>query len=231
MSAPGVARRLGLAVLGVVLAALVIVVAGLWRSRLAAPAPTASASSVASATLDEAMSRLRRSDFGVDWTPSPSDGAILTDSDVLRIGGSARATGTAGFGLGLAIDGEASITLPGEHGPARCDAELDASDFDGSVISSFAEGTRGVVAVEHTPDGELLLRDGETVVASARDPRPDGPFVLRLTVIGERASASLDGERLVDARFDRAIRGACGLRFRGRGSVRVRRLRVSALAE
>lgn len=177
-------------------------------------------------------------DGSLSWRPLPGDrqalGSFLlpapeTDDSAVSWGESAE----DGEGLGLTLDGEALLLLPGAFGDVQVEAELVLEGFEGEVglahhVLSGSQSSLFTVAV---PGNEFVLsrRDGATTRRLARSVRavPEGPIRLLTTAAGRHYYGYLGEESVVHGHEAPPPKGGCGLFLRGRGVVRILSLTVT----
>lgn len=177
-------------------------------------------------------------DGSLSWRPLPGDrqalGSFLlpapeTDDSAVSWGESAE----DGEGLGLTLDGEALLLLPGAFGDVQVEAELVLEGFEGEVglahhVLSGSQSSLFTVAV---PGNEFVLsrRDGATTRRLARSVRavPEGPIRLLTTAAGRHYYGYLGDESVVHGHEAPPPEGACGLFLRGEGTVRILSLTIT----
>ena len=186
-----------------------------------------------------AASRLSETGNGkLIWKPLPTDreaiGAVLSPApgtDASAISWVEPADGERG--LGLAVDGEAVLLLPGAFGDVEVMAELEAEGFEGEMgvahhVSSGAEA--GLLTLSF-PGGQVALvsrSGGESrTLATAVRSISAGPFQLRVTAAGRHFYGFLGEERVVHGHEPPPRDGGCGLFLRGKGTVRVLSLTIT----
>jgi uncharacterized membrane protein len=187
----------------------------------------------------EAADRLvKGNDGSLAWSPRPLDrealGAVLTPAP----GTSASAVSwvqpqSGAKGLGLSVDGEALLLLPGAFGDVKVEAELDAGSFEGELglVHHVVSGSQAGLLTLSFPGGELTLasRDGEVSKRLAKATRalPVNPFRLTVTAAGRHFHGFLDDERVVHGHEPPPGDGGCGLFFRGQGELRILSMTVT----
>ena len=177
-------------------------------------------------------------DGSLSWRPLPGDrqalGSFLlpapeTDDSAVSWGESAE----DGEGLGLTLDGEALLLLPGAFGDVQVEAELVLEGFEGEVglahhVLSGSQSSLFTVAV---PGNEFVLsrRDGATTRRLARSVRavPEGPIRLLTTAAGRHYYGYLGEESVVHGHEAPPPEGGCGLVLRGVGVVRILSLTIT----
>jgi len=183
-------------------------------------------------------SRMVQGDDGsLTWKPLPGDrqalGAVLlpapeTNDEAV----SWLEPGEGAAGLGLAVDGEALLLLPGAFGDVQVEAELDLEGFEGEVglAHHVLSGSRASLLTVSFPESEFVLstRDGDQTRRLDRAVRavPEGLFQLMVTAAGRHYYGFLGGERVVHGHEPPPGKGGCGLFLRGTGTVRVLSLTV-----
>lgn len=187
-----------------------------------------------------AASRLVEAPDGtLTWTPLPGDAAAL--GEVLRPAeGSAGTVSVAdgvaaGEGLALAVDGRSLLVLPGSFGSVQVDAEIDLGDFEGTVGVAHhvrGAGDAGLFTVETGGGSALLLqlaggRRNELDEATAE--LPGEPFTLSVSAAGRHLKGLLDGRTVTHGHTSPGPDGAAGLLVDGRGTLRVRSLKVTPI--
>jgi uncharacterized membrane protein len=178
-----------------------------------------------------AASRLVEDDDGsLTWKPLPGDrralGTVLEpapqtdDKAVSWVEPTDRAVG-----LGLAVDGEALLLLPGAFGDVQVQADLELEDFEGEVglAHHVLSGSQAGLLTVSFPEHEFVLatRDGAPTrrLAGAVRPVPEGPFRLIVTAAGRHLHGLLGEERVVHGHRPPPPEGGAGLFLRGKGTV------------
>lgn len=177
-------------------------------------------------------------DGSLSWRPLPGDrqalGSFLlpapeTDDSAVSWGESAE----DGEGLGLTLDGEALLLLPGAFGDVQVEAELVLEGFEGEVglAHHVLSGSQASLFTVSFPGNEFVLsrRDGATTRRLARSVRavPEGPIRLLTTAAGRHYYGYLGEESVVHGHEAPPPKGGCGLFLRGRGVVRILSLTVT----
>lgn len=177
-------------------------------------------------------------DGSLSWRPLPGDrqalGSFLlpapeTDDSAVSWGESAE----DGEGLGLTLDGEALLLLPGAFGDVQVEAELVLEGFEGEVglAHHVLSGSQASLFTVSVPGNEFVLsrRDGATTRRLARSVRavPEGPIRLLTTAAGRHYYGYLGEESVVHGHEAPPPKGGCGLFLRGRGVVRILSLTVT----
>ncbi len=139
-------------------------------------------------------------------------------------------------GLGLAVDGEALLVLPGTFGDVQVEVELALDGFEGEAgPAHHIRGARwaGIFTVA-TPAGDYFLGtlDGETARELDRDSAGAVATDVRLTVsaIGRHSKGVVGGKTVVHGHEPALPAGACGLYLLGRGAVRILSMKVTPVA-
>ena len=202
----------------------------------AEPLPAAEDPSDSSSALD----RLREAtDGGVEWSPRQGDLDALETVLTPAEGSSPSVTvvpsqSPQADGLQLAVDGEGTLFLPGTFGDIQMDVGLDLTEFEGTVrLIHHAQGdARGELSI--SSQGEAVLvdeRDGNQKTLD-RQPvdLPAEPFVLAVSSSGKHLKGLIDGRMVAHGHIAPGPAGACGLGFEGRGTVRLRHLKIQPLA-
>lgn len=181
----------------------------------------------------DAASRLvERADGTTIWTPLPEDrqalGTVLTPAPGTHTAAVAWAEPQGGAGgLGLAVDGEALLLLPGTYGDVEVKAELIADGFNGELglAHHVASGSEAGLLTVSFPENEfsLVLRKGgePSMLAQATRHVSKAPFQLAVTVSGRHLHGFLGEERVVHGHASPSSDGGCGLFLHGQGTVRI----------
>ncbi|MFQ5527865.1 MAG: DUF2231 domain-containing protein [Thermoanaerobaculia bacterium] len=166
---------------------------------------------------------------GLTWVPSPVDrdalGSILQLAPESEPGAVSWVEPTNG--MGLAVDGEALLLLPGVFGDVEVRAELDLEGFEGEVglAHHVLSSTRASLLTVSFPKHEvtLLTRDGDETrrLAQASTTVPDGPFQLMVSAAGRHYYGFLGEERVVHGHEPPLREGGVGLFLSGKGRVRI----------
>lgn len=171
-------------------------------------------------------------DGGLTWTPLPGDrqalGTVLLpapETDGSALSWVEPAEGAVG--LGLAVDGEALLLLPGVFGDVQVQAELVLEGFEGEVglAHHVLSGSQASLLTVSFPGSEFVLatRGGDQTRRLARAVRAvlKGPFQLMVTAVGRHYYGFLGEERVVHGHEPPLRKGGCGLFLRGKGTVRI----------
>lgn len=186
-----------------------------------------------------AASRLIEGDDGsLSWRPLPGDrqalGSFLLpapETDGSAISWAEPAEDSEG--LGLALDGEALLLLPGVFGDVQVEAELILEGFEGEVglAHHVQSGSQASLFTVSLPGNEFALsrRDGTTTRRLARSVRavPEGPIRLFTTAAGRHYYGYLGDESVVHGHEAPPPEGGCGLVLRGVGVVRILSLTIT----
>lgn len=181
----------------------------------------------------EVEGRLLKADDGsLAWKPLPGDAAAL--GTVLQV---APETGSESVswaeavdgsaGLGLSVDGEAILLLPGVFGDVQVQARLDVDEFEGEVglAHHVLSGSRASLLTVSFPGHEFVLatRDGEVTrqLHEAVSDVPEGPFQLTVTAMGRHVNGFLGETKVVHGHEPAPADGGCGLFLNGRGTVSI----------
>lgn len=176
-------------------------------------------------------------DGRLTWRPAPDDaaalGGVLTAAPGSSLDAvSAAPAGEGADGLALIVDGRSLLLLPGRFGDVQVEAELDLSSFQGTVgIAHHVRGAGdlGLFTVER-PAGRFALTTLEEGEARSLDSQsgdvPGRPARLVVSAIGRHLRGLVDGEMVVHGHEPALPDGACGLLLDGRGTVRVREMKV-----
>lgn len=186
-----------------------------------------------------AVSRLVKGEGGaLSWRPSPEDRAALgqvlrpaPETDAGAVSWSA--TGGEAAGLGLLVDGEALLLLPGTFGDVQVRAELELNGFEGEVglAHHVRSGNRAGLFTVAIPSQEFVLatRDGGETRRLYREVRDvgEGPVELTVTAVGRHFNGYLRDDKVVHGHESPGPEGGCGLFLRGHGAVRVLSMTVT----
>ncbi len=186
-----------------------------------------------------AAGRLVKGDDGsLTWKPLPGDrqalGSFLlpapeTDDSAV----SWRESAEDGEGLGLTLDGEALLLLPGVFGDVQVEAELVLDDFEGEVglAHHVLSGSQANLFTASVPGNEFVLsrRDGTATRRLARSVGEvsQGPIRLLATAAGRHYYGYLGDESVVHGHEAPPPDGGCGLFLNGNGVVRVLSLTIT----
>ena len=193
---------------------------------------------------DGAEARLVRSGEGVvHWHPLAEDdralGVVLRPADGSTLS-SVEWKAPAGpdqGGLGVIVSGRSMLILPGDFGDVQLEAELEITEFEGSVglvhhVQSTSDAGLFLVSstsgearlVTHVKGEEEVMGKGE-VTLDAR--------TLRLAVFaaGRHFRGLQDGEVVVHGHRPPLEMGGCGLILDGRGEVRILSVKITPVDE
>jgi len=189
---------------------------------------------------EEPEKRLLVSEDGsLIWQPIPRDssalGRVLTIAD-----SSPNSTVSASspvpeqVGLGLEITGRTLLLLPGTFGNVYVDAELDLSDFSGTVgLAHHAKDLSNAELFEITTDGKAALisisankqeRLGEGLIDSLSALR-----VLSVSASGSHLKGLVDGAVVVHGHKPAPEPAGVGLLLDGKGIVVIIKMKVTPL--
>jgi hypothetical protein len=136
-----------------------------------------------------------------------------------------------GEGLGLEVDGEALLILPGTFDDMGATARLDLGAFDGIIGLAHhvdASGAAIVFTVSTAGEAQLMQRSGQkdTVFDTATIPQCRRIVELRTTAAGNHLKGFVDGELAVHGHGATGEPGGAGLFLNGRGIVRILEMTV-----
>lgn len=175
---------------------------------------------------------------GLEWIPEAADGdalgSILTPapgSDLSSVSWVEPRGGEEG--LGLAVDGDALLVLPGAFGDVQVEMKATLDEYEGEIglahhVQSAEQAGIFTLAV---PANEFVLASltaGE-VHELDRQGRQLAPPTIQMTVsaIGRHLRGLLGDETVVHGHRPAPPEGACGLLLRGKGTIRVLSMKVT----
>lgn len=195
-----------------------------------------------SASVDEAIGPpadrlVERADGGLEWRPTGEDGAAI--GEVLRAATNSsldgvRALPAAGEGLRVAVDGEATLLLPGTFGDVMVEVEVELIDYEGSLgVVHHASGASDRGGFSVNTEGTAVLEDHRAQKRTELDRQPidlpSGRFVLAVSAAGRHLKGLVDGRTVTHGHIAAGPDGSGGLRFEGQGTVRIVRLLIQPL--
>ena len=190
---------------------------------------------------DPPENRLVEDEGGVlTWTPLSTDGEALgtvllpapgATLDAVRVA----SVGGTGVGLGLEVDGETMLLLPGEHGDVQVDAELDLSAFEGRVgLVHHARSTRtaGLFTLTTSGAARLVALEGDSteLLDEQTTQLPESPLEIGVSSAGRHLKGLVEGKMVTHGHIAPGEDGACGLLLDGTGTVVIVSLRVTPLS-
>ncbi|RLE26849.1 MAG: hypothetical protein DRJ61_18070, partial [Acidobacteria bacterium] len=136
-----------------------------------------------------------------------------------------------GEGLGLEVDGEALLILPGSFDDLVATARLDLGAFEGTIgLAHHVEATGAAIMFTVSKAGEvqLMQRSGQkdTALDTATIPQSRRVVELRTTAAGNHLKGFVDGEMTVHGHGATGEPGGVGLSLNGQGIVRILEMTV-----
>ncbi len=207
------------------------------RGQDAGTAASASTPPAMDARLGAEERLVRHPDGSLEWALKPEDREAL-GSVLLPVPGSEGSVSwvePAGEprGLGLEIDGEALLLLPGSYRDVIVELEATVAGLAGEIgVVHHAQdaGRFGFLTLD-VPKGEVRLGSREDGVERDLDRAsrtvPSGTVRLSASALGRHLRGFLSGETIVHGHEPALPAGACGLLLRGRGTVRVVSMKVT----
>jgi len=172
--------------------------------------------------------RLSRGEAGaLDWRPISQDIDAL--GSFLSFVGDPQAVGAVsgdGEGLGLEVNGEALLILPGTFDDLVATARLDLGAFDGIIGLAHhvdASGAATMFTVSTAGEVQLMQRSGQkdTALDTAAIPQCHRVVELQTSAAGNHLKGFVDGKMTVHGHGASGDAGSVGLFINGRGVVRV----------
>ncbi len=185
-------------------------------------------------TTTPATPLFRGADGSITWSPSSGDTAALGR---ILVRAPAGGTGTVeavtgrGDGLGLKVNGESLLTVPGTFGDLSAEVRLDLSRFDGTAGLAHhvaADGSAVILSVSTSGRAQLFRRSAgrQKLFGAASISAPSGLVILRTTAAGHHMKGFIDGKLAVHGHGSAGQPGRVGVYLNGRGTVRLLRLEV-----
>jgi uncharacterized membrane protein len=211
---------------------------GVAVSESQASAPQSTPTRAPNAMEESPEVRLSRGPNGaIDWRPTSGDTAAL-GSILSPVGGSdaVRAIPGDGEGLGLKVDGEVLLVLPGIFDDLVAEARIDLGGFEGTVgLAYHVESPDTAIFFTVSTDGEVRLvrrfQEKETTFDSSTMPGGQHVIELRTTAAGNHLKGFVDGEMAVHGHGASGEAGPVGLYLNGHGVVRILKVTVEPASE